>query len=384
MIALLLFAAALQEGPVVEKWDNGKTKLKTTYRGGKPHGSYEEFWESGKPRLKAHYEKGLRHGTYREFAEDGRTLLRDAVYHEDVLLYPKPAAQISAVLKKLEAESKPVGPLYAEPPNSAPPMTAGKMGLGHLKAALARLKAYRYIADVPYEDLALNDRYCRESQAGVVLLNVIGRLDHTPDRPPTMPEEFYRVAYEGTSRSNLHWNSAGATLHGGIDNWMDDSDRSNVAVLGHRRWNLNPAMREVGFGLMGEYAAIWAHDGGRARVPDYDVVCFPTRGFHPIAYFPAGAAWSVSLNPDKYAEPDRSKVKIGMWEADKSLKRSAKPIEIDYLNVNNDGFGIPRCVIFRPRGITQGSGKRYWVEVTGLAYAKGNDAVVKYLVEFIP
>src|SRR5262249_50213938 len=96
--------------------------------------------------------------------------------------------------------------------------------------------------------------------AAVQLLAKIGHLDHTP-KNPGLPEDEYKLAYKGTSHSNL--GQGFRSLANAVDDWMWDSDGGNIDRVGHRRWCRNPAMQKTGFGGSGKSTAMWAFDMGR-------------------------------------------------------------------------------------------------------------------------
>src|SRR6202034_210957 len=62
-----------------------------------------------------------------------------------------------------------------DPPDQKPTDEASERD-----AALRRLKAYRYICEVPYEKLTLDDEMNKLCQAGAQLCAKIGRIEHTP------------------------------------------------------------------------------------------------------------------------------------------------------------------------------------------------------------
>lgn len=385
-LLLLALQDARPDGPFVENHPNGKPKIKATTKGGQLHGKFTEYYENGKTKVAAGYNGGKLQGFFKEFGPKGGAPLRDQYFKDGILIYPKPQAQIAAVVKRLNAQTTAKGPLYIEPPSTGKTPVAGRVNPAYLQAALAQLKTYRYLADIPYEDLTINEEYCRQAQHAAVLLKILGRLDHTPERPADVPEDFFKIAYDGTSQSNLHWHSdpAAMTLVGAVDGWMDDSDKSNIAVTGHRRWSLNPSTKEVGYGIFDGYAAHWCFDKGRTEVPDYDLVCFPSRGYHPVAYFKPDYAWSASLNPEKYKPVDAGSVKVSVWAVDDKLRKGKEPLELNHRSVDTGGFGIPNTVIFRPKSVSVASAQRYWVEIAGLKDAGGADTKVEYLVEFCP
>lgn len=98
-----------------------------------------------------------------------------------------------------------------------------------------------------------------------------------------MSDDFYKEARSASSTSNL---SAGYTLVGSVDSWMEDSDASNIAGVGHRRWQLNPVLGKVGFGFAlgeggyGAYAAEKVMDKSGSGCA-YDFVSWPASGNFP-------------------------------------------------------------------------------------------------------
>lgn len=246
--------------------------------------------------------------------------------------------------------------------------------------ALRRLKAYRYLAGVPYKDLTLDDDYNEASEAGARLCAKIGRLDHTP-KNPGWPEDEYKLAYRGTSRSNLAMGYR--DLVKSLDGWMDDSDKFNIDRLGHRRWCLHPPMKKVGFGASGRFHVMYAFDMSRKNVPDYEFVAWPPRGLIPVSFFSSDYAWSLSLNPRKYDKPGKS-MKPKVYRVDANGKKLSGPLALNYFNVDNQGFAIPNCIIFRPKKIEIRAGNRFMVEVEGVRLRRQRkETTVRYVVTFV-
>jgi len=247
-------------------------------------------------------------------------------------------------------------------------------------AALRKLKAYRYLAGMPYDDLVLDDSYNRYAEAATQICAKLGRLDHRPPNPG-MPEDEYKLAAKGAASSNL--GVGPKNLVSSVDLWMNDSDAGNIPLLGHRRWCINPYMKKAGFGRTDQYTAMYSFDQSRRNVPDFDFVSYPARGLMPVEYFHAGWAWNVSLNPRKYRTPDDA-VKPQIYEADEPMKKVGEPLKLDYEKVNLMPFGIPNCIIFRPEKFTPQPGKRYVVEIDGLKRANGRAAEpIRFGVEFV-
>src|SRR5262245_3184271 len=61
--------------------------------------------------------------------------------------------------------------------NAPPPKGTEPIDLERDKA-LRRLKAYRYLAEVPYQNVTLDDQFTKLAEAGAALCAKIGKLDH--------------------------------------------------------------------------------------------------------------------------------------------------------------------------------------------------------------
>ena len=270
------------------------------------------------------------------------------------------------------------------------PCTTGRVKPAAIQAATDRLTALRKLAGLPgvTMDTALNEN----AQYGAVLLAVLGYLEHEPSKPAGMDDAFYKQGYEATSTSNL---AAGNNMTHSVDGLMDDSDSSNIDRLGHRRWQLNPALSKVGFGYArntnsryGQYVTEKVFDTSGAYV-DYDFVGWPASGDFPSGqlFFEPHTAWSVSLNPGKYSAPSQSAITVTLTRDSDNRKwtfsgSNYSPSDSgECFIVDNQGFGINNCIIFRPSGITAYDGL-YTVEITGLKDRKGNAVDFAYQVNF--
>ena len=243
-----------------------------------------------------------------------------------------------------------------------------------------RLKAYRYLAEVPYEDLVLDENYAqRLCLAGARLCEKLGKLEHYP-KNPGMPDDEFKLAFEGTSQSNLGWGLP--NLAAAVDAWIFDADAANMAKLGHRRWCLNPTMAKTGLAQAGTVTAMYSFDRSRVKVPDFDFICYPTRGYMPSEFFDAKAPWSVTLNPAKYLTPDEEFLPK-IYPVDASGTKQDTPLKLDFHEVDTTPFGIPNCIIFRPEELRTNPGHAYIVELEGIRRRGGGLPVtLRYLVEF--
>lgn len=280
--------------------------------------------------------------------------------------------------------------IFDEQPSVSAPYATGKVKEEALQAATDRLNAWRSIAGLtPVElDAALSEN----AQYGAVIQGVHNSLSHTPSRPTDMNDSFYQQAYEASSSSNL---AAGYTLTEAIDGFMEDTDSSNIDRVGHRRWQLNPQLGKIGFGAAtaGEggypYVAEKVFDRSAASY-DYDFVAWPASGNFPADTnaFGANTAWSVSLNPQKFATPRQSDLTVTLtqessgqsWVFQGNGNYTSSNSGM-YFNVDTGGYGVSNCIIFRPDGITDYEGL-YTVSIDGLKSATGAAVDFSYQVDF--
>ena len=275
----------LRHGKYEAVYENGQLKERTRYRHAKLHGSLESFFENGNPHLRATFENGKRHGKYEEFNADQSHSLTEHFHHgtrhgvyqvvdkgnlvidqvwdmgkihkiRGVVAYPVPEDNIRKEIRRILR----LPPAAAAAPSSTAPKPARvRREVDTPEEALRRLKAYRFLCRVPYENLRLDPKLCEHCESGAKLCERIGRIEHEPKCPKGMDQAEYRRGLTGTMHRNLH---QGSGLVGSVDAYMEDHGENNLDHVGHRRWCLNPRMRRTGFGSSGGFCAMWAHDEG--------------------------------------------------------------------------------------------------------------------------
>ena len=256
-------------------------------------------------------------------------------------------------------------------PSTTAPYTTGKVKASALQAAADRLNALRRIAGLPAVTLDLS--LCEDAQYGAVIQAANGSLDHYPDQPAGMGDSFYQQAKSASASSNL---AAGHTLTGAVDAFMDDSDASNIATLGHRRWQLNPTLGKVGFGYAvsgrgySRYVAEKVFDRSGAGC-DYDFIGWPASGSFPAQLFDGDTAWSVTLNPTAYQTAVKSALTVTLTRKSDGRTWAFSSRGSDgFFNVTSSGYGEGYCVIFRPEGVETYEGT-YTVRIEGLKALNG-------------
>lgn len=284
------------------------------------------------------------------------------------------------------------------------PYSAGEVSQESLKEALNAVNMVRYIAGLP-ADIILDDTYINYAQHAVVVNAANDELTHDPAQPTDMDNAFYNTGYYGTSHSNLGWGYPSYSITDSILDYMSDSDSSNIDRVGHRRWLLSPDMARIGFGFADNYTATYVMDYSRTEDIDYDYISWPSE-LMPMEYFSETDAWSVNLG-DAYDIPSLETVEVTLtrlsdheeWIFNKSSDISKQMnisgnnitslsygsyIELidDYFNVDNGGYGMSKCIIFRPGSIEYTDGDQYEVKITGLKDSYGNLATLDYTVTF--
>jgi len=281
---------------------------------------------------------------------------------------------------------------YLEEPDVDKFTSCGKLTDAALQEALDYLNFLRNLAGL--SSVTLSPLYNFRSQNGAVLLAANDYLSHTPEIADGMSEALYESAYLGTSLGNIarfNWMRPEILLDG-VEYFARDDGDGNLSMLGHRRWLLNPYMKETGFGLANaesgmSYVAMYAVDEGN-REAEWAYVAWPCEGAFPVELMRKDLAWSVSLNEAVYdttvSSPTLRLTELG----------SGAVFTFDYDARTGDGFclwntagyGAGSCLIFRPdlasANITEYVQNQNWlVEIEGLVLSDGSPASIRYLCE---
>lgn len=303
-----------------------------------------------------------------------------------------------AILEKLDAVSAP-SVIFSQTPSVKSPYSAGKLADEFLENGLSTLNLYRYLAHLPQvgTEASLND----SAQHGAVLMAANDVLSHYPSKPSDMPDEFYEKGAGATRSSNIHYNygyPAKLSLQMATQGFMKDvGSLQNLSCLGHRRWILNPRLGNVGFGYApsasgSNYVDLKVFDTSGPEV-QYDFISWPSSGQFPLACFDKGTPWSITLNPQKYQTPSKSRLTVTItsqksgevWRFNGSTAGPAAGSDNakTYFTVDNNGYGVSNCLIFNlgSQNVGNYSGT-YTVKVEGLQDKTGADTSLEYDVDF--
>lgn len=157
--------------------------------------------------------------------------------------------------------------------------TAGRLADSTLKEGLDLINMIRKTAGLG--EVTLDDAYNQYAQDGALIMKAseddpsgLGGLSHNPIRVDNTSEDQNTSGHVGTRKGNIgkgHTSLTDTILNG----YMYDGDKSNIAAMGHRRWILNPTMGKVGFGQVGEYNCMYAHDNSNPDAKIEDIVTWP-------------------------------------------------------------------------------------------------------------
>ena len=119
-------------------------------------------------------------------------------------------------------------------------------------------------------------------------------------------------------------------------------------------------------GGYGTYVVEMAHDKSGSGC-DYDFIAWPSSGNFPTSLFDGSMAWSITVNPQKYAAPSASSVTVTLKrDSDgKTWSFGGGQSSGGYFNVDTAGYGVANCIVFRPSGMSDYAGT-YTVTVSGL------------------
>lgn len=378
------------EGSYLESFPSGRPSIRTSYRAGKRHGHFESFSPEGDPLEVATYVDGALDGKRSVWRNKklvaAQTWKSGALATlEGAVAFPRTTEEVTRTVEKIlggelpqaaapvKGKTRPTArapvPSPASPAASAA-LAAAPKDLDALRTeALRRLRAYRYVCGIPWEDVVAPDGPTLSAQYASLVCARLGELTHEPSNPG-LPDDVFQRCAKGASECNLHQGRE-MTGRSAVDGWMDDSDPSNIDRVGHRRWALSLALRETGFGFSDgskdRFCAMYAMDHSRAERTDLPFVPFPARGWTPVDLFSAHHAWSVAIDPVAALRLDVANAKIRVTRLSNDFVPADADLEIERVSFLPDGaIGGRPVLIFRPKAIDVSVGAAYLAELTSV------------------
>ncbi len=278
------------------------------------------------------------------------------------------------------------GPAYTVTPSVTAPYATGTLAPAFIDDGLKTINFARYLAGLP-SDVVTTPTLNSNAQYGAVLL-AASEFSHTPPKPADMSQAFYDVGYASTSSSNIGWGYS--DIEGFQKGCLADSGASNIARVGHRRWLLNPPMKQTGIGYASTRLTTYVFDSSRTETVGYDTIAWPAAGLFPVEFFGSNVPWSITLNPALYSwDPTGHRVTLKRiadgktWTFDASDTNTAG----EYFNADFSYIGVRNAFIFRPdpASVTYSPGDEFEVTLSGGVYTKSTGAptTVKYTTRFM-
>ncbi|MBI2393082.1 MAG: hypothetical protein HYV09_26090 [Deltaproteobacteria bacterium] len=212
---------------------------------------------------------------------------------------------------------------------------AGDTTAAFKEATTKRINYYRALAGVP-ADIEHDAKYASAAQAAALIMAANGQLSHTP--PKTWKHWSEQGAF-GASKSNLALSDVGP---GAVNSYMLDPGGTNLKV-GHRKWLLSPATRNMGTGDVEVGAsnkaanALYVVDAATGAFTTRDAwVAWPPRGYVPYpVVFPR---WSFAIDKGDFSS------------AVVTVLRDGAPLSVT-VQSRNEGPSFP-AIVFVPSGFS--------------------------------
>lgn len=205
----------------------------------------------------------------------------------------------------------------------------------------------------------------------------INHLNDELTHYPRTPENFNDndpVIIDGKKADSSSNIAEGYTVFNSIKTYMDDENDNNKKTVGHRKWLLNPNMKEVGVGQVGFYSS--THVASDTNTGDnHEVIAWPST-IAVKEFVHTKAPFSVSFGNDLKAELENAKVKI---TDDKGNIYNYSKDNGLYLSLDNHGRS--KSIIFGD-DILKKTNNSFNVEIEGVKI-NGVDYPITYNTKFI-
>ncbi len=332
-----------------------------------------------------------------EFTEETEVPYYDKTLYAKFVKTLPTESEIKAKYQSLNLST--ISNIYSSTPSVTAPYSAGTLTDSFIKTGIDYLNFIRFVSGL--QEVSIDDTYEEYAQYSAAIQAIIGgNLNHYPDQPSDMDDDFYEKAYYGSRRGNLgagYGRNLGYEVQGFLD---DDSSSNNLSTVGHRRWVLNPYMLYAGFGYVensssyyGSYGSMYAHDESNEDVDFYDFIAYPSQGNFPEDLISNSVPWSVSLNSSLYKVESANDINVSVtkvssgkkWTFSQADYESSPSVGSKYFTYDNVGYGIDSCIIFGFGSSNISSSDldgEFTVNITGLKDSDGNDTSIEYSVNF--
>ena len=242
---------------------------------------------------------------------------------------------------------------YTKQQKTSSPYNSGIISQKTMNKSIKTFNTVRFIAGLSY-NIGVKDEYNKLAQDASLLMSVNNLLEHHGQpKPKNMDKKLYDSGSKGCSSCNI--GSGDNNINSAILGWLADEHTVNFDNMGHRRWILNPPMKNTGFGFVNKFDSMYCFDKGCPENNNKNVA-WPAQNT-PIEFFGDNYPWTLSIG-----ENINKQVTVTLIN-----KKTKKVIKFDkYINdkfaVNNGNFGQEGCIIFRPN-LKYSDGDAYRVDI---------------------
>lgn len=211
------------------------------------------------------------------------------------------------------------------------------------------------------------------AQKGAFINHLNDEIDHFPKTPINFNDDD-PVIIDGKKANASSNISEGYNVFNSIKSYMDDEDDTNKQVVGHRKWMLNPNMKEVGVGHVGFFSSTYVASETNAG-NNYEVIAWPST-IAVKEFVHTKAPFSVSFGNDLNADLENAKVKI---TDDKGNTYNYSKDNGLYLSL--DSHGNSKAMIFGT-DIKKRTNNSFNIEIEGVK-VNGSDYPITYNTKFV-
>ena len=275
------------------------------------------------------------------------------------------------------------------------PSTVGSLKPVVINDTLSRINYYRWLSGL--NELTPNYAKMERNQKGAILLNELGQLTHTPEKPEGMSDEFYKEGYAacfyGTQPGDVYSGNVAYdnfhTLPDLIDLYIADiynGDTSGGAV-GHRLSILDPFGTKASLGKCGNFSTLSIYYESSAaaynevspkKLDVQPYYSYPTAGYFPKQFCYTNEYWSVLVPGGYYLNTSKIAVTV---EYDGQVYRVPYVQERSFFAID---FKLPDYLINKLGGEnrTMPEGE-FKVTVTGFKIPGNSYMNLEYTVNFL-
>lgn len=278
--------------------------------------------------------------------------------------------------------------------------TFENVGKSSSKDAMNMMNLIRLLSGI--NSVNEDENYSELAQSAAYIMNRGKQFSHYLSLPAGMKEDDLRFqkGEHGARSSNLgsgYMNISESLIYG----YMFDDDDSNIDAVGHRKWLLDPSLKNIGVGIVNGYTATYVFDNikrinrdlpnvfewsaaqineNKQKKIDPEIkIAWPPEQI-PIQFVQSRLPFSLSLGEAfEIDEPIIHMTNISTGQ--KIVIDSKKLTKGQHYSVSGDEMGSLEAIVWRPNTdkVDYHSGDQWKIRVEGLK-KNGQDTFVEYVV----